>query len=70
MLGRQFCAASVTETLPGVWEVRVTYSAYGLYQFVEVEVCDSREKAKSWLLYARCGGRQGLRVVDINGLSC
>jgi hypothetical protein len=54
----------------GVWTVRVTYSAYGIYNFEEVEVCDSREKAKSWLLYARCGGRQGLRVVDINGLSC
>jgi hypothetical protein len=62
-LARRFVKALINELKQGVWELRITYSYYSLYEFEERYICDSLEEAKNKLLSLRC---PDILVIDRN----
>lgn len=67
MLDKQFVSSEITERLPDVWQIKVVYSYYGLYNFEQVFIEASLDKALHRLLVERCGNR--LRVVNQAGVN-
>ena len=53
MLARRYIKAMINER-HGVWELRITYSYYSLYEYVETYVCRSLKEAKDRLILERC----------------
>ena len=68
MLAKQFVKAEIKELLPNCWSVIITYSYYGMYEYVESHVCNTLESALRWLLVQRCGSDR-LRVVNAQGVN-
>jgi len=52
-LSRQFVKAEI-KAHDGIFQASITYSYYGLYQFVEHQVCGSLDAAKMWVIEKRC----------------
>jgi hypothetical protein len=53
MLARRYVKAIIKE-LHGVWELRITYSYYSLYEYVDSFICRSLKEAKNRLILERC----------------
>ena len=67
-LARQFKKCEIKELLPNVWSVIITFSYYGMYDFVESHISNTLESALRWLLIQRCGADR-LRVINAQGLN-
>jgi hypothetical protein len=67
-LDKRFVKSEITETLVGVWEVKIEYSYYGMYSFTESHIENSIDKAIRWLLVQRCGDDK-LRITNAEGLN-
>jgi hypothetical protein len=62
-LAKRFVKALINELKEGVWELRITYSYYSLFEFEERFICNSLEEAKNKLLTERC---PDILVIDRN----
>jgi hypothetical protein len=61
-LSKQFVDAKLTEQLPNIWEIRITYMYYSLYTYEHTRVVKGLDNAVRWLCSERCNGN--LSVVN------
>ena len=66
-LNKRFVSALITEKKEGVWYVEITYSYYGVSEYMECKICDSKEEAIRFLLDQRCA--KYLSIIDKDGMN-
>ena len=66
-LARQFVKAEINELIANTWQLLITYSYYGLYQYSEAFIFTNMNEAVQKLAIERCGG--ALRITDANNVN-
>jgi len=67
-MDQRFVRATLDEVMEGAWVLRVVYSYYGLYEYVETFTLRSLAAAKDRLLTIRCPG-ESLRITSHDNIN-